>query len=77
MHTVESQMQDYAPAAPALPPFCGLQAVAACAAAVAAAAAACVASDSARDICSSECVFFGPWALPYTAGVPLFTDTQV
>jgi hypothetical protein len=50
----------YAAAALALPPFCGLHAADACAAAVAAAAAACVASDSARAICSSEAVFFGP-----------------
>lgn len=59
-HCVVVAVNNYAAAAPALPPFCGLQADEACAAAVAAAAAACVASDRARAICSSDAVFFGP-----------------
>lgn len=46
-------------------PVCGLHADAACAAAVAAAAAACVASDSARDMASSD-GDFGPAAFPCT-----------
>jgi hypothetical protein len=60
VYAVDTPARIYAAAAPALPPFCGLQAADACAAAVAAAAAACVASDSARAIWSSDAVFFGP-----------------